>query len=202
MHSDKASWGLKLAAWGGLVFLHFPILVIFLYAFNTEDAAFSFPPKGFTLHWFSVTFARQDVMEAIRLSLQIASIATLIAMLLGTLAAVALYRRDFFGKESISLMLILPIATDGDIPGDAGEAYWRWFGVTAIIDALGTIVTPILALFLRDTRPATPRPGHADAELERRITTLAAEHGLDRDALLSAALDAFEASRRGTIAGG
>lgn len=48
MHSDsqdRASWGLRIAAWGGLVFLHFPILIIFLYAFNTEDAAFSFPDR-------------------------------------------------------------------------------------------------------------------------------------------------------------
>ena len=102
----------------------------------------------------------------------------------------------------VAVLLILPIATDGDIPGDAGEAYWRWFGVAAIIDALGTIVTPILALFLRDTRPATTGPGHTDPALERRITTLASEHGLDRDALLTAALDAFEASRRDPIAGG
>ena len=91
---DQASWGLKLAAWGGLVFLHFPIVIICLYAFNTEDAAFSFPPQGFTLDWFSVAFAREDVLESIKLSLQIASIATLIAMVLGTLASAALYRRD------------------------------------------------------------------------------------------------------------
>ena len=75
MHSEKASLGLKLAAWGGLVFLHFPILIIFLYAFNTEEAAFSFPPQGFTLKWFSVAFARPDVLESIKLSLQIAAIA-------------------------------------------------------------------------------------------------------------------------------
>ncbi|WP_372867770.1 ABC transporter permease, partial [Pseudomonas sp.] len=107
---DRASWGLKLAAWAGLLFLHFPILIIFIYAFNTEEAAFSFPPQGFTLHWFSVAFARVDVLESIKLSLQIACLSTLIALVLGTLAAAALYRRDFFGKEGISLMLILPIA--------------------------------------------------------------------------------------------
>jgi putative spermidine/putrescine transport system permease protein len=89
MHSEQASWGLKAAAWGGLVFLHFPILIIFLYAFNTESAGFSFPPKGLTLGWFSVAFARADVLEAIVLSLKVASIATLIAMLPGTLAAAA-----------------------------------------------------------------------------------------------------------------
>ena len=55
MRSDKAQrarGACKLAAWGGLVFLHFPILVIFLYAFNTEQSAFSFPLQGFTLQWF------------------------------------------------------------------------------------------------------------------------------------------------------
>ncbi|HHJ4328424.1 TPA: ABC transporter permease, partial [Klebsiella pneumoniae] len=109
MHSEKASWGLKLVAWAGLVFMHFPILIIFLYAFNTESSGFSFPPQGFTLKWFSVTFARDDVLEAIKLSLQVAALATLIAMVLGTLAAAALYRREFFGKDSISMMLVLPI---------------------------------------------------------------------------------------------
>ena len=65
MHSERAPLGLKLAAWGGLVFLHFPLLIIVLYAFNTEEAAFSFPPKGFTLHWFSVAAGRQDILDAI-----------------------------------------------------------------------------------------------------------------------------------------
>ncbi len=134
MHSDsssqeKASFGLKAAAWGGLVFLHFPILIIFMYAFNTEDAAFSFPPQGFTLHWFSVAFGRQDVLESISLSLKIACIATLIAMLLGTLAAAALYRRDFFGKEGISLMLILPIALPGIITGIALLSAFKTLGI-------------------------------------------------------------------------
>ncbi|EGE6391865.1 TPA: ABC transporter permease, partial [Escherichia coli] len=54
MHSERAPFFLKLAAWGGVVFLHFPILIIAAYAFNTEDAAFSFPPQGLTLRWFSV----------------------------------------------------------------------------------------------------------------------------------------------------
>jgi putative spermidine/putrescine transport system permease protein len=128
-YRDRAPWGLRLAAWGGLLFLHFPILIIFLYAFNTEDAAFSFPPKGFTLKWFSVAFSRQDVLDSIGLSLQIACLATLIAMLLGTLAAAALYRRDFFGKEGISLMLILPIALPGIVTGLALLAAFKSLGI-------------------------------------------------------------------------
>ncbi|MFG5861598.1 ABC transporter permease [Metapseudomonas sp. CR1201] len=129
MHSEKASWGLKAAAWGGLAFLHIPILIIFMYAFNTEDAAFSFPPRGFTLHWFSVAFGRADVVEAIKLSLQVACIATLIALVLGTLAAAALYRRSFFGKEGISLMLILPIALPGIITGIALLSAFKELGI-------------------------------------------------------------------------
>jgi putative spermidine/putrescine transport system permease protein len=128
-HGDKASIGLRLAAWGGLVFLHFPILIIFMYAFNTEDAAFSFPPRGFTLNWFSVAFSRPDVLESIKLSLQIACVATLIAIVLGTLASAALYRRDFFGKEGISLMLILPIALPGIITGIALLSAFKTLGI-------------------------------------------------------------------------
>jgi putative spermidine/putrescine transport system permease protein len=129
MHSERAPWALKVAAWGGLVFLHFPILIIFIYAFNTEDAAFSFPPRGFTLAWLGVTFGRADVLESIRLSLQVASIATLIALLLGTLTAAALYGRNFFGKQSISLLLIIPIALPGIITGLALLATFKTLGI-------------------------------------------------------------------------
>ncbi len=57
MHSERAPFFLKLAAWGGVVFLHFPILIIAAYAFNTEDAAFSFPPQGLTLRCGDETFS-------------------------------------------------------------------------------------------------------------------------------------------------
>ncbi|VVZ27490.1 Inner membrane ABC transporter permease protein ydcV [Escherichia coli] len=67
MHSERAPFFLKLAAWGGVVFLHFPILIIAAYAFNTEDAAFSFPPQGLTLRWFSVAAQRSDILDAVTL---------------------------------------------------------------------------------------------------------------------------------------
>lgn len=117
MHSERAPFFLKLAAWGGVVFLHFPILIIAAYAFNTEDAAFSFPPQGLTLRWFSVAAQRSDILDAVTLSLKVAALATLIALVLGTLAAAALWRRDFFGKNAISLLLLLPIALPGIVTG-------------------------------------------------------------------------------------
>jgi putative spermidine/putrescine transport system permease protein len=58
MHSktsdERASWGVKLGTIFTLVFLHFPLVVIIMYAFNTETSAFTFPPPGFTLDWFKV----------------------------------------------------------------------------------------------------------------------------------------------------
>ena len=117
MHSERAPLFLKIAAWGGVIFLHFPLAIIAIYAFNTEDAAFSFPPQGLTLRWFSEAAGRGDIFEAVTLSLKIAALSTAIALILGTLAAAALWRREFFGKSAISLLLLLPIALPGIVTG-------------------------------------------------------------------------------------
>lgn len=113
---------LKTLAYGGLVFLHFPIAVILLNAFLTGDGILRSDASWlshFTLHWFNVAFGREDVISAIVLSLKVASIATLLAIIMGVMAAAALYKRNFFGKEAITTMLILPIALPGIITGIA-----------------------------------------------------------------------------------
>ena len=117
MHSDRAPLGLKIAAGCGLAFMHLPILLIFVYAFTTEDKSYQWPPPGFTLKWFAVTWNRPDVWEALALSLKVASISTIIALILGTLCAAAVSRTKFFGREVISLLVILPIALPGIITG-------------------------------------------------------------------------------------
>jgi len=115
--NSEAPFLLKLATLGGLLFLHIPFGFILLYAFSTEDKSYQFPPPGLTLKWFSVAFQRQDIWDAISLSFRAASISTLIAIGLGTLAAAAIYKRKFFGRETISLLIILPIALPGIITG-------------------------------------------------------------------------------------
>jgi len=117
MHSDRASWGLKIAAVGGLLFLHLPILLIFLYAFTTEDKSYQFPPPGLTTQWFGVAWNREDIWPPLYLSLWVATIATFLAMILGTLVSAAMARASFFGREQISLLIILPIALPGVITG-------------------------------------------------------------------------------------
>jgi putative spermidine/putrescine transport system permease protein len=126
----RAPWPLRIAAWGGLAFLHAPIVLLAIYAFNTEESAFSFPPRGFTLRWFAAAAARDDVIAAIKLSMKIAVAATAGALALGTLAALAMARRTFLGKDLITLTFILPIALPGIITGIALASVFRLGEVT------------------------------------------------------------------------
>jgi putative spermidine/putrescine transport system permease protein len=119
MRSDgpRAPLGLKVAAAAGLLFLHLPLLLILVYAFTTEEKSYVWPPPGFTTHWFAVARGREDIWRALSLSVRVAAISTLLAIVLGTLAAAAVARSRFFGREAISLLLILPIALPGIITG-------------------------------------------------------------------------------------
>lgn len=118
--SRKSSPLLKLAALGGLAFLNLPLLLVVTYAFTTEDKSYQFPPPGLTLKWFSVAWnERPDIWGPLGLSLQVAALATGMALVLGTLAAAALARTRFFGREAVSLLFILPIALPGIITGIA-----------------------------------------------------------------------------------
>lgn len=114
---DGAAWSLKLASAAVLLFLHIPLWLIFLYSFTTEQSAYSFPPPGFTLRWLPQAISNPDMRAALGLTLQVAALATVLALILGTLAAAAVYRYDFFGKEAISFMLLLPLALPGIVTG-------------------------------------------------------------------------------------
>ncbi len=113
----RAGWGLKTVTAAALAYLHLPILFVFLYAFTTEDASFTFPPPGYTTKWFGVAAANTDIRNALGLSLTVAAVATVTALVLGTLAAGAVWRSRFFGRESLSLFIVLPIALPGIITG-------------------------------------------------------------------------------------
>lgn len=115
----RAPLGLRLATVGVILFLHVPMGIILLYAFTTDETTFSFPPPGLTLNWFRVAAYRQDVWNALTLSLRVALVATLAALVLGTLAATAVYRSKFFGREAISFLLVLPLALPGIVSGIA-----------------------------------------------------------------------------------
>ena len=116
---ERAPWLLKMGAIGALLFLHVPLMLIFLYAFTTEESSYTFPPPGLTLKWIPLALANPAMQDALFLSIRVASLATFAALILGTLAAAAVYRFDFFGKEAVSFMLVLPLALPGIVTGIA-----------------------------------------------------------------------------------
>jgi putative spermidine/putrescine transport system permease protein len=110
---------LRIASILVLLFLHIPAAIILLYAFNADEQTFTFPPPGLTLHWFGVALQRSDMWQAFGLSIRVALTSTAIALVLGTLAATAVHRSRFFGREAVSFLLILPIALPGIVTGIA-----------------------------------------------------------------------------------
>ena len=127
-----------LGAWVLLVlaFLYIPILIICLYAFNASNVQ-SWPIPGLTTKWFSPAIHNGDMQQALLLSLKAGVLATLIALVLGSMASFGVHRFRFFGRESISFLLVLPIALPGIITGMALNSYFTFwkinFGLWTIV---------------------------------------------------------------------
>jgi len=118
---------IRLATLGVLGFLYLPIAIIALYAFN-QSRAQTWPIENFTTDWFGVAFQSEDLRDALGLSIQVGLLATAVAIVLGTLAALALHRFRFFGRDAVSFLFVLPIALPGIVTGMA---------LSATIDASG-----------------------------------------------------------------
>jgi putative spermidine/putrescine transport system permease protein len=107
-----------------LGFIYLPLVVIALYAFN-ERRTQTWPIPGLTLEWFGKAFHNPGVRDALATSLKAGLGATAIAILLGSLAAIAVARYRFFGREAVSFLVILPIALPGIVTGMALNATFR-----------------------------------------------------------------------------
>ncbi|WP_113704876.1 ABC transporter permease [Nonomuraea lactucae] len=103
---------------GGLGVVYVPLLIVLLNSVNA-DRTFGWPPPGFTMRWWAAAWESGGVRDALVTSLQAAVGATAIALLLGTMAAFAVQRYSFFGRESVSLLIVLPIALPGIVTGIA-----------------------------------------------------------------------------------
>jgi putative spermidine/putrescine transport system permease protein len=113
--------GLRAASVATLAFLYLPLFVIALYAFN-ERRTYTWPIPGFTLSWFGKAFGNPGVRHALLTSVEIALLATAVALVLGLLTGLAVSRHRFFGREVISFIVILPIALPGIVTGLALSA--------------------------------------------------------------------------------
>jgi putative spermidine/putrescine transport system permease protein len=127
---SRRSARISLAVWTALVvlFLWIPLVVIAIYAFNKSNIE-SWPIPGWTLHWFTVAW-HTDARSALWLSVKVGLVTTGIALVLGTMAATAVARFRFFGRETVSFLLVLPLALPGIITGMALNSFFVFAGVS------------------------------------------------------------------------
>jgi putative spermidine/putrescine transport system permease protein len=109
---------LRMATGITLAFIYVPLLVIVIYAFSVSRT-FEWPPPGFTFDWFDLAFDNTGARDAFLYSVRTGLLATAVALVLGTLASLAVARHRFFGRETISFLVILPIALPGIVTGIA-----------------------------------------------------------------------------------
>jgi putative spermidine/putrescine transport system permease protein len=102
----------------GLAVIYFPLLLVLLNSFNA-DTSFGWPPSAFTLEWWGRVTGNAGALNALWTSVRAGLAATVIALVLGTMAAFALQRYRFYGRDSVSLLLVLPIALPGIVTGIA-----------------------------------------------------------------------------------
>ena len=114
-----------------LAFLYLPLLLILLNAFN-RSRTFSFPPSGLTVRWWRVAAHSHGALQALGYSVRAGLGATVIALVLGSMAAFAVQRFQFFGRAGVSFLVILPIALPGIVTGIALNAAF-----STVLDPLG-----------------------------------------------------------------
>jgi putative spermidine/putrescine transport system permease protein len=135
---ETRSMRVSLAIWSALViaFLWIPLVIIGLYAFNRSNIQ-GWPISSWTVHWFSVAWHNSEARSAFWLSVKVALTTTGIALVLGTMASAAVARFRFFGRDTISFLLVLPLALPGII---TGTALLRFFDFADIQVSFWTIV--------------------------------------------------------------
>lgn len=112
----------------GFTFIYLPLFLVVINSFN-KNKSFAWPPTGFTTEWWGKALVNEGIRDAAARSFVIALIATLIALILGSLAAAAIARYDFFGRDAISLLFVLPIALPGIVTGIAlNNVFTNFFG--------------------------------------------------------------------------
>lgn len=138
--SPGLRWTLRVITWLVMLFLYAPLAIVIMNSFN-KSRTFAFPPTGVTLKWWHAASQSSGALDALWTSVKAGLGATAIALVLGTMAAFAVQRYNFFGKNTVSFLVILPIALPGIITGIALNATFRTvfdplgigFGLTTVI---------------------------------------------------------------------
>ncbi|NUR08285.1 MAG: ABC transporter permease [Nocardioidaceae bacterium] len=111
-----------------LVLVYTPLALVVLNSFNA-NRSFAWPPRELTLEWWRAAASSEGARAALGTSVEVALLATFLSLVLGTMAALALRRTSFFGRDAVSLLIILPIALPGIVTGIAlNNAFRTIFG--------------------------------------------------------------------------
>ncbi len=180
-----------------LAFLWLPLGIVAVLSFN-RSASLAWPPTGFTLKWWNKAIHNDGARNALLMSMKTAVMATVIALLLGTAAAFAVQRFKFFGREPLSLMIVLPIALPGIVTGIALNAAFRQIGldlgiITLVIAHATFCVVVVYNNVLARLRRMSANLEEASADLGADLfqTFRMVTFPLLRSALLAGALLAF-----------
>ena len=196
-HSTTTRWTLRLVTLGVLAFLYLPLVIITILSFNTAQSL-AWPPSGFTLHWWSEAAGNAGARDALITSLKVATGATALALVLGTLTSFAVQRYRFFGRETVSFLVVLPIALPGIVTGLALNSGFRKVGielgfVTLIVAHATFCIVVVYNNVLARMRRLAPNVEEASADLGADMfqTFRFVTFPLMRSALLAGALLAF-----------
>jgi putative spermidine/putrescine transport system permease protein len=147
--SRPAKWAFGVMAAICLAFIYVPLVVVVINSFNASRV-FAWPPQSYTTDWWHAALTNPGAREAALTSVLVGIAATLFALVLGTLIAFALGRYSFFGRHTISLLIVLPLALPGIVTALALRTAfkpwlgtsWEWLGV-----AIGPTVVAAHATF-------------------------------------------------------
>jgi len=196
-HSTLSRWTLRLVTLAVLVFLYLPLVIVVILSFNTAQSL-AWPPQGFTLHWWDLALHNSGARAAFVTSIKVATGATLVALVLGTLTSFAVQRFKFFGRETISFLIVLPIALPGIVTGIALNSAFRKVGIglgffTLIVAHATFCIVVVYNNVLARLRRLSPNLEEASADLGGDLfqTFRFVTFPLMRSALLAGALLAF-----------
>ncbi|WP_127503305.1 ABC transporter permease [Actinoplanes solisilvae] len=122
--SAWSRWSLRVVMALGLLFIYVPLLLVLVNSFN-GDRTFGWPPHDFTTRWWTAAWNNGGARDALWTSVKAGLGATAIALVLGTMVAFAVQRFKFFGRDTVSLLIVLPIALPGIVTGIALDSAWR-----------------------------------------------------------------------------
>lgn len=128
MNRSLGRFALRASTVGVLLFIYVPLLVVIAYAFNSSGTT-SWPPAGFTTRWVEAAIENTGLRAAFLTSIGIALGASGVALVLGSLAAFAVARYEFFGREAISFVVVFPIALPGIVTGMALSTTFATTGI-------------------------------------------------------------------------